>query len=59
MMSRPVRGHRHPDGRGFTLTAPHPEAPDTFRVDLLSVRWGKRGRGVHPYWEWIRKVLHA
>lgn len=49
----------HLDRRGITVTVPHPEAPDTFRVDILSVRWGRRGRGVHPQWEWIEKVANA
>jgi hypothetical protein len=38
---------RHDDERGFTVTARHPQSPSDFRLEVLSVRWGARGRGVH------------
>lgn len=37
----------HPDRRGFTVNAPHPQS-EVFSLTVLSVRWAKRGRGVHP-----------
>jgi hypothetical protein len=46
----------HDDKRGFSVSAPHPEGKD-WTITLLSVRWGKTGRGIHLYWDWIKKVI--